>query len=119
MCVFGSSPTPTPLSHQQVVSLARSSCVSLVELNDGEGVVEEPDHTRRESLVLYKPSIVILYFPFSRCSVVLYRNSKSKYLYLSQNPHLFSGVYPVYIMYSTYVDMAEVCIDISVCSIKL
>ncbi len=39
---------PPPLSRQKVVSLAQSSCVSPVEMNDGrreEGVGEEPNHT--------------------------------------------------------------------------
>jgi hypothetical protein len=46
---LGSSPTPSPLSRQQVVSLSQSSCVSPVELTDGrvwEGAGEEPNHTR-------------------------------------------------------------------------
>jgi hypothetical protein len=37
-----------PLSHQQVVSLSLSFCVSPAELTDGrrgEGVGEEPNHT--------------------------------------------------------------------------
>ncbi len=34
---FGSSPTPFPLSHQLVISLSQSSCVSPVELIDGGG----------------------------------------------------------------------------------
>jgi hypothetical protein len=58
---FGSSPTPfSPLSSQQVVSLFRSSCVSLVGIQWGEGlegVGEEPKMLRqRESLALYRSS---------------------------------------------------------------
>ncbi len=34
---FGSTPTPFPLSHQQVATLSQSSCVSLIELTDGRG----------------------------------------------------------------------------------
>ncbi len=57
LAVVTSSPHPIPLSRQQVVSLSQSSCVLPVELTDGrgwEGVGEEPNHTRRESLVLYE-----------------------------------------------------------------
>ncbi len=48
---FGSSPTPSPFSHQQVVSLWQSfSCVFSVELTDLRG----GSGGRRESRVLYK-----------------------------------------------------------------
>ncbi len=56
---FGHSPRPLPPpAGEQVVSLSQSSCVSPVELTDGirerGGVDEEPNHTTRESLDLYK-----------------------------------------------------------------
>ncbi len=35
---------PSPLSHQQLVSLSQSSCVSPVELTDGRGGREEGGH---------------------------------------------------------------------------
>ncbi len=35
--LFGLSPTPPPLSRQQVVSLSQSSCVSPVEHTSGRG----------------------------------------------------------------------------------
>ncbi len=43
---FGSSPAPSPLFRQQVVSLSHSSCVSPVDITyGGDGVGEEPNHT--------------------------------------------------------------------------
>ncbi len=54
---FGSSPTASPLSCQQVVSLSQSSCTSMVELTDGRGVRgwgRRQIQRRRGSLALYK-----------------------------------------------------------------
>ncbi len=54
---FDSSPTPSPLSRQQVVSLSQSSCVSPIELTDGRGGRgwgRSQNIRKRECLILYK-----------------------------------------------------------------
>jgi hypothetical protein len=43
--LFGSLPLPSLLSRQQIVSLAQSLCVLPVELTEGIGKREEPNHT--------------------------------------------------------------------------
>ncbi len=47
---FGSSPTPSPLSRQQLVSLSQSYCVSPLEFNSARSRIIRP----RESLALYE-----------------------------------------------------------------
>ncbi len=56
---FGSSPTPSPLSRKQAVSLSQSSCVSPVELTDWKGGGGEQIHmtTRKPG-----PLEIIQYF---------------------------------------------------------
>jgi hypothetical protein len=53
---FGSSPTPFPLSHEQVVSLSDFQCVadSPVELTDGRGWARSQIIRPLDSLALYK-----------------------------------------------------------------
>jgi hypothetical protein len=47
---------PSPLSRKPVVSLFQSSCVELTDRIEGVG--DEPNTLRRESLVLYKSKII-------------------------------------------------------------
>ncbi len=53
---------PSPLFPQQVVSLSQSTCVTTVVLTmtGGGGVGEEPNHTTRKSLALYKSCYMVL-----------------------------------------------------------
>jgi hypothetical protein len=56
-CDWAPSLPPPPAS--KLPLFFQSSCVSPVELMDGRGVGEEPNHRQRKSLVLYKSFIAL------------------------------------------------------------